>query len=137
MDDKTKTLADVADHAIDKLSGGAAEIARAVKQVAPHAWEVAVRRQVICGFTDLALQLMAVACVLWLVSLSRKTLAARGGRLWDTENDCPTAAIWPCLASAIAALIVGIWVADTLPRPINRILAPEYYAAVDLLDDLK
>ncbi len=70
-----KTIADVLDKSIDKLSGGAAEIAKAAKQVAPHAWEVAVREQRINGALGIAVAALLFAlavCSLVALLVSRK-----------------------------------------------------------------
>lgn len=131
-----KTIADVLDKSIDKLSGGAAEIAKAAKAAAPHAWEVAVRRQVIVGITDLLLQLCAVALIVWMVRISRRVLAARDWKLGDLD-DGPNAAFWACTVTAILGIVVATWIIGEEPRPINRLLAPEYYTAVDLIDELR
>lgn len=71
------TIASVLDKSIDKLSGGAAEIAKAAKQVAPHAWEAAVRQQVIEGWSDVATAVTLAVCCAMLFGYGRRYVGER------------------------------------------------------------
>lgn len=126
-----KTIADVLDKSIDKLSGGAAELAKAAKQVAPHAWEVAVRQQVIEGGIQFAFHAALGAVFVYCLVLTRR----RWGGLVDGagQADFPPA---PYILAAILLWGAGLSLScafDALPRVIN----PQYYAAKAILEAVK
>lgn len=145
-----KTIADVLDKSIDKLSGGAAEIAKAVKQVAPHAWEVAVRQQVVEGALGLATGLAiaalgAYAAVrIWRAApalkrekqlLEKRRWSFNSGKEpEDIDVDLEMFPIWLALCVALLVALLGsIRVSAYAPMVVN----PEYYAAQAILEAVK
>jgi hypothetical protein len=131
MDDKQKTIADVLDKSIDKLSGGAAEIAKAVKQAAPHAWEVAVRQQ------------FAEGCV-YFIAWSVVFVALLGFSVWLCRN---RERIWksaeeeyaePFVMIGVLMLIGGMLGAGSAAaRAALQVANPEYAAAMAILEAVK
>jgi hypothetical protein len=55
MDTHEKTIADVADKVVDRVSGGIEQIAEAAKKLAPGAWESVVRAWRIGGILDVSI----------------------------------------------------------------------------------
>jgi hypothetical protein len=137
------TIASVLDKSIDKLSGGAAEIGRAAKQVAPHAWEVAVRQQVIEGTVHLTEALIAISAV---VALAIYVL--RNAKTWHAaviketttsyrpEGD--SFGFWmPFFFCAFLALMIFGVAIGSASNAVMQIANPEYYAAKALLEAVK
>ena len=130
-----KTIADVLDKSIDKLSGGAAEIAKAVKQVAPHAWEVAVRQQVAEGATGLVLGLI-VCCALVAVNVH----CVRRAKGWyvEAEKDCNgPGVIIALILLGVATAVFGSCAVDEVRGSALKLANPEYYAAKAILEAVK
>lgn len=127
-----KTIADVLDKSIDRLSGGASEIAKAAKQVAPHAWEVAVRQQVIEGTVYFVLLGLAIVA-----SVSLLIYAARNGG-WEnmSESDAKPSGL-ALIAGGFIGTISGIALLCGLSGNVGRIVNPEYAAAEALLEAVK
>jgi len=120
-----KTIAEVLDKSIDKLSGGATEVAKTIKSMAPHAWEVAVRQQVLDGI---------VWCVIWLVFLVPTVVVARVAirRFHDDKAD-PDGTISAALVAGFAALLLSMALLMDGRKAIGKIANPEYYAAMAIL----
>lgn len=126
-----KTIADVLEKSIDKLSGGAAELAKAAKQVAPHAWEVAVRQQVIQGVSLAVVWFGLLASIYALVRWGIYLKRDNGSQ---TEDDLGIGAfIIAGMIAFLAALAAICGSADV----IGMIFNPEYYAARAILGAVK
>lgn len=143
-----KTIADVLDHGIDKLSGGAAEIAKAVKTVAPHAWELAVRQQITEGTVDFALAAVALIALAVAYRPLRKISRERmktDGRNWTstTPNDRSSGTIETGRATtagiALIALLTVVPLVSvlTIRGSLMQLGNPEYYAAKEILGAIK
>lgn len=139
-----KTIADVLDKSIDKLSGGAAEVAKAVKQVAPHAWEVAVRQQVVEGWACLVPQALAALVLLvayglllrhagaWHASALAKGIRRFGKDVGDASD------FWfPFVGLSVIAMMVLLLICGFGSRSVMQIANPEYYAAKAILEAVK
>jgi hypothetical protein len=130
-----KTIADVLDKSIDKLSGGAAEVAKTIKSMAPHAWEVAVRQQVVEGVTSLVVMAAAIACALLFYRLL-------GAKMNERDKPIYQVAYLSDLAMALrivfVALLVGVLVSiGCAIHGAKRLANPEYYAAMAILGAVK
>lgn len=122
-----KTFAEVADHAIDKLSGGAA---KALKQVAPHAWEVAVRQQVIEGAWTLGLSMalalgMATTIIWSLIAIKRN---------WSKIQEAGAEPVLMLLVLLLLPLFAAL---DSARDGALQMSNPEYYAAKSILEAVK
>ncbi len=120
-----KNMADVADKALDKVS----EMAAAAAKLAPQAWEIMVRQQVIEGVT------YSIVCVFWTilaaVFLGWAQRVVRAGMDADTfppNGKNVTAVFGGCIA---LALIIGCLI--SLPGFVLQASNPEYYAIQELL----
>jgi len=116
-----KTAADVADKALDQVSGAIGAMAEAFKKIAPHAWEVMVRQQVVEGVTG------ALTCVVVMAVFGKLTLFFVRKLKENPNDDVPLgmgAVLAFCLA--MAALV-------TLPGFALQVINPEYYAIKDLI----
>lgn len=127
------TIASVLDKSIDKLSGGAAEIAKAAKQVAPHAWEVAVRQQVIEGYCFFGLFFL-FALVALVLAVSAFRLAKTDG--WE-DNGNLTSAGFLLRGAGVILFLLALSVLAEGSNNIARISNPEYAAGMALLEVVK
>lgn len=146
-----KSMADVADKTVEHIASGIKGLADAVQKVAPHAWSVAVRQQVVEAWTGLAL------CALGLVvSVTIAVVVAKNYARWvhkARENDHAedrirypsitplemtgfedaTAAQAPCFIALGAAFILFVPCLISAADHVNQLCNPEYYAAKTLL----
>lgn len=132
-----KTIADVLDKSIDKLSGGAAEIAKAVKQVAPHAWEVAVRQQLVEAYVGMGVFVAGCALLLVLIRVTRRIARSEdsGGRVRGYFGDSePSAAAPFTLSAGLLAIVLMIRAFWCVPDDVMQALNPEYYAAWEFIN---
>jgi hypothetical protein len=132
-----KTIADVLDKSIDKLSGGAAEVAKAVKHIAPHAWEVAVRQQIVEGITTLAMVALAFCTWLWVLHKYRAVLKKCGGVHMDERAIDVNAAFIMALCTGCVGCTVAVYGFNVAPTAIQKLITPEYYAAWEFIDAVK
>jgi hypothetical protein len=131
-----KTIADVLDKSVDKLSGGAAEIAKAAKQMAPHAWEVAVRQQVAEGWMSIACNAAWIAFVLAVATIFALLVRRHWARIRQDDDLASGVVVGGTVGVAIALLTVCFAV-DAATDAALKIANPEYYAAKALLGAAK
>ncbi len=145
------TIASVLDKSIDKLSGGASEVAKAVKQMAPHAWEVAVRQQVVEGWSGLVIPalvlLVAISAVrFWLKNGPAYKLRAQTSekKRYPSLNsnkaveECDADDYW--MVTVLGGIVFLVAVAFSLGcaiSSIRQLANPEYYAAMAILQAAK
>jgi hypothetical protein len=144
-----KTIADVLDHGIEKLSGGAAEIAKAAKQVAPHAWEVAVRQQVVEACVDLASCLLLTVAAALLLKWGMRYAGEKrfySSETGDFTEEKPTRSDKKGFASGrsvvasialFAAAVCAFGTFLTAQSALMQLSNPEYYAAKAILEAVK
>ena len=143
-----KTIADVLDKSVDKLSGGAAEVAKAIKQMAPHAWEVAVRQQAIEGWAGLitcsvVIALCAAVALVAKPYIGEKKYSSDGGGFDSDKPNYTGAQRYPttrsmlALLSLAAAMVVSVGCACGVYSSALQVANPEYYAAQAFLGAIK
>ena len=121
-----KTIADVLDKSIDKLSA----VAEAIQKAAPDFWRSSVRGHRIEGITHL---------VIW---LAVATIAALGMRAFFREMrkdrcDQADSAIPAMIVGCIAAVIAIIAALSSGGDTVNKVINPEWFAAWDLIRAVK
>lgn len=126
-----KTIVDVADKAVDKLSGGVEALAKQFSVLAPKAWEALVRQQVIEGAVDLALCVaIGVAAAIFCPRLYRRAAA------WHQKSPYgggDMAMIAIAIVGAFVALVVVVEGREAALQLGN----PQYYAAKALAEMVK
>ena len=130
-----KTMADVADKALDKgielFTGVVGTVGDALKKIAPDVWRIMIKKQ----YADAACYIgvpLFMMIVFHMIGKRGKIwfrqIADRTGR-HDDETACQT---WDVLR-AVAMTFVGVWLAIALGYSLQLLINPEYYAVKDLL----
>ncbi len=120
-----KTFADVADKALDKLSGGLEAIAAGVQKVAPQVWEVFVRQVMAEGAVTLAACITAILFTVWLFK-----------KCWKLSEDVDDYADFRTIIRFFLVISVGIIGLVCFINSQNAALMlinPRYYAAERLI----
>lgn len=124
-----KSMADVADKAVDKL----AQVADAIGRLAPGIWESAVRSERVEGIVNVVL--MIALCVLCVFQV-RKFLAVLAVEQAKDFRDPELTVIWGLVAAIALCVAIGV-TSSNLGTELSRAVSPEYYAAHALLGAVK
>ena len=122
-----KTIADVADKALDLVSNAVAQISATIQNVAPEIWRIMIRQQYAnaVGYVMFPLGLLAVFYVF------RDQLAKRWQPTTDDGRGVKTAFVETI--PIIIMVLSGIGFAWGLTRALQIFINPEYYAVRDLI----
>jgi hypothetical protein len=121
--------------ATDAAIAGVERLAAAVEKVAPDAWDVMVRQQVLEGWSTIG-----AFAVIWLfVGLvlrwaHREIWSQAEESITDSERDF---ALGSFLGAMLVVLLVVAFTVGLCDDAICQILNPEYYAAADFLQRVK
>lgn len=137
-----KTMADVADKALDAVTNAVATIAGKMEQVAPKVWEVMIVQQYAkaIGFIIVPFGLVIILFIYMFATryaaskkypLEEKVIFERGditsyGALW----------IFTTLIPSILLVCIGIWFFNRAADSVMYVINPDYYAVKDLLQML-
>ena len=129
-----KTMADVADKALDMATGFVTQISASMQKVAPEVWRIMIMQQYAKAIGDLVLPLGLVLMVIIYAFVARKKwkLAEDQNNDWkDSEHNWHFAvtACLPLVLGAIFAICTVVALSDSIKYLVN----PEYYAVKDLL----
>jgi len=137
-DDQTKTIADVADKALDMVGNAVGTIAGAVEKVAPEVWEIMVRQQFAVALSMLVGPFSFLMLIIFYVVIAKKywKKPANYEEVSYFEGDHPNekftraflTTLVPGVLGIIFAGVLAYRVGDALPMLIN----PKYYAVRDL-----
>lgn len=122
-----KTMADVADKAVDKITAGVEAVAKAVEKVAPHVWEVLVRQ----AFAEGVVSLVTAAVTILVVSIAARLAWKRRKSL---DDDLWSPLLIPGGMIAAFGIVFAIM---ELRDGLLHVLTPEYYAATQLIEAAK
>ncbi len=125
-----KTMADVADKALNMVGGLVASVSETLQKVAPEIWKIMIRQQYAKAIGDLILPI-----VLLLMCVAYWAIIKRG---WVKDpHACEDARIWRVVMVTGVPIFFGIiftiWTAVSLSDSIKYLINPEYYAVRDLL----
>ncbi len=111
---------DASEKLLEQAAGAIGEASDAVKKLAPHAWEIMVRQQVVEGVVyGIGCSVMAIVCLVAAYRLFKRV--AKEGVMEDSMGP------FPMLAASIATL--GFFVfACQIPQGVMQAANPEYYA---------
>lgn len=127
-----KSAADVADKALDQVSGAIGAMADAAKKVAPHAWEVLVRQQVLDGWVTVGAWAL---CLVLGVAYTR--WASKDWSEKSPKDYLPFGlsgrAFFRAVTSAVVWLCLFVGLMANVTDAVKQIANPEYYAIKDLL----
>jgi len=135
-----KTMADVADRALDGIEAVTAKIASTLEKVAPQVWRIMVRQQYAKAFSE------PVGPLAWIISMLVFLIVS--GKVWrhvegadigdlteDGRNNLRRLIITrvgPLVIICIATIAFGYALKDSVLYLVN----PEYYAIQDLLKSI-
>ncbi len=137
-----KSMADVADKALDMFSGVVGQISDALKKVAPEVWRIMIRQQYAKAVGHLITP-WGVFILIFLLRLyfrrnwycSKRTQPEGEKKEIAMCEDCRAwrAAIMT-FAAPLAMLVMGIWGVIAISHTVLYLINPEYYAIRDLLE---
>lgn len=130
-----KTVAEVADKALDMASGLVAKVAAAVGKVSPEIWRVMIKQQYAKAIADLVVPWSLFFTVLLVACLLRK----RAGQLptiRDASDDDMTVYFLFIILPTAVCLICLVCGLNCLSDSIKYLVNPEYYAVRDILQML-
>lgn len=137
MSDK---LSDAAAKAVNGLTDGVTSLVAAFKQLAPHAWEVLVRQQVVEGTINLLVYVLGFIALFSFIRLSTKVAHSLGDdgekRGYFGRSD-PSAALPFVLASFVLGCILMWFTFFKVPTYLGQVVNPEFYAAQFLIENVK
>lgn len=128
--DSKKTIADVADKALNMVGSLTAQLSKVLEQVAPQVWRIMIKQQyakaighvtVPVGFLMVVLSYAGVVHLLW-------------KRPEDVKSDDHAYWLWGArIVPIFCGVLFGIWFFIALAGSIMILINPEYYAIQDLL----
>lgn len=127
-----KTVGDVMDKAIDKVSDVVGAMADAIQKVAPEVWKIMLKQQYAKALGNV-IPPIGIAIVLWIASRSFKSWRARIIQVNGTNKDEYG---WACgfyYGSLILISISSIVAVCIFAASIKYLINPEFYAIQDLL----
>jgi len=129
---KEKTVAEVADKALDMVNGLVVSVSQALQKVAPEVWRIMVRQQYAKAASGCVVpaSLLLLVLVFWFI-LRKKWVLDKDVRHDDEERIARIWIAWvvPC----VLGFIFSIWLAVRLSDSITYLINPEFYAVRDLL----
>lgn len=143
---ENKTVADVMDKAIDKISDVVGVIAQTMSKVAPEIWEIMLRQQYAIAIMNLIVPLglilvlslyMIFVGYFWKPWKSEKkdtdTEDEKYKNKKKEEEEETARAIFVRIIPTIALCLTGLWFFNRLSDSISLLINPKYYAIKDLL----
>lgn len=138
----TKTVADVMDKAVDKISGVVGTMAKAIENIAPDVWRIMLKQQYAKAIGGV-IPSLGFVIVVWTLSRSFKKWRQR---LIDGANTSKDADqymrnindeyVWACgfyYGSLIITAFSSLNLVYALRDSIQMLINPEFYAIQDLL----
>lgn len=127
-----KSMADVADKALDISTKYIGQAAAIIEKAAPRVWSVMVRQQYAKAIGDLIGPIVILICIVILTALSRK--------FWPRPREGSDEAGFWVFINMIIPLVAGIifcgFFAYRLSDSVMYLINPEYYAIKDLVQIL-
>lgn len=132
-----KTMADVADKALNMVSRATAQVAATVEKAAPEVWRIMIKQQYANSFSKIVLPWGLFLAGLVFMRVSRRMWVSREQRKGEIDsdyNDAVTArsVITRWLPTVWCVILTLVAVPSTV-RAVKILINPEYYAIRDLL----
>lgn len=130
----TKSVADVMDKAVDKISNVVASMAKALDDVAPEVWRIMMKQQYAKAVINCVVPLGILFVLYCYVSIV--------GKAWNPPGPAPdrsgsdewtTRMALVRVIPTILASAVGIWFFNRFADSVAYLINPEFYAIQDLL----
>lgn len=126
-----KTIANVADKAIDMMGQAVATIATNLQKVAPEVWRIMIMQQYVKAIKGIVVPWgLFVTCMIYMFAMTK--------RVWlPSEKESEEEKVWRAIctkaAPIISALCFAVWGLVRLADSIGYLINPEFYAIQDLL----
>lgn len=135
--EEKKTMAEVADKALDMASGLVASVAATLQKVAPQVWRIMIKQQYAnaAGYLIVPWGLVLLG-VIYMSIIRSKWSAPKPDADRESREDSEERAARQIITTALPLVIIcllGIWGVARLGDAIQRLINPEYYAIRDLL----
>jgi hypothetical protein len=130
----TKSVADVMDKAIDKISNVVGSMAKALDDVAPEIWRIMMKQQYAKAVMNCVVPLGVLIVIYFYVSIVGKVWNPPGpeeGRSSSEEWDARMAFVR--VGPTVLACVSGLWFFNRFADSIAYLINPEFYAIQDLL----
>ena len=127
-----KTVAQVADRALDMVGGMVANVAVSMQKVAPEIWRIMIRQQYAKAVADLGTPIGVLILVLVWHLIARRLW---GVAKWkDCDGDASVGfAFTRVLVPCCGALSGAAWFIVAFSNSVKYVINPEFYAVRDLL----
>lgn len=134
-----KSIADVMDKAIDKVSDVVGAMAQAIKNIAPDVWRIMITQQYAKAVASLVVPLLLVAVCIGAFFASRARhmycIVANADKANpENINSDEIGFFWAVrVVSALGICMSCIWLANRISESALFLINPEFYAIQDLL----
>lgn len=131
-----KTMAVVADKALDMVSGVTAKLSDQLQKVAPEVWRIMIRQQYANAIAEPLFPLGVMLCVFLFMLLGGRAWKYDEKEGWFSSADPTNRGIRALVMVAIPSVVIcvtGIVAVYQLSYSIRILVNPEYYAIRDLL----
>lgn len=137
-----KTIADVADKAVDMAGKLVSQAAETIQKVAPDVWKIMIKQQYANALGNIVLPLLLIILVVAYNKVVAKKLGYAGKTQeeikvlfdrMDSTDDQVGVFIFYDVVPVAGMLIVGIWTAIAVSASLKYIINPEFYAVRDML----
>lgn len=129
-----KTMAQVADKALDMAGGLVAQVAATLQKVAPSVWRIMIKQQYAKAAGDL---IIPFGLIVGMMIINRKYLKGYRDLVAKCDVNCKhdhmSGRVYGYGLPAAAYSIGGLWFLIALSYSIKYLINPEFYAIRDLL----
>jgi hypothetical protein len=133
-DTPTKSMADVADHALEMMSGLVVKVAGTLEKVAPKFWAIMVKQQYAKAVADTIVPVSLTAFALAWGLYFKKKLGYPPLTQTNSWTDSQWVQFWFAILIPAAGLCAFfVWSAIAVSDAAKYVINPEYYAVRDIL----
>ena len=125
-----KTMADVADKAVDMAGRMVGQAAEQIQKVAPDVWRIMIRQQYAKGLADVIVPLCLLGITFVYFKIARKHWKYEE----ESDGDLKTVSfLFVNLAPFLCGIALAIWTAIQISSSMMYLINPEFYAIRDML----
>ncbi len=129
-----KSIVDVLDNTVNKLSDSVQTMVTAIQKVAPNAWKIAVHQQQLLGEKDLVIGLMGLVVGLIGLYFTIKLTLKYSEEIWEADH---AGYFIISLAAFVTSVIFICCAWCNITNGYVQYTGAEYYAAKDILSIVK
>jgi hypothetical protein len=132
-EEKRKTVADVADKAVDMVDRLVTQAAGSIQKVAPDVWRIMIRQQYAKAISGISTPLLLIIVTIICFRVMKKWWHIDYKSKDYEDIDKTWHFIITQLVPFAACLILGIWLSVAITASVAYLINPEYYAVRDML----